>query len=117
MARAGPEATVFLKRGLDIERAKRCGRRIPTAQFNMVIASGGVVRTQFAVIVGRKFGPATRRNRAKRRLRELIRSVEARLVPHYHVLIFPKSPVVTGTFASLKQVWESLLLREGILRA
>lgn len=116
MVRSGTDAALFLRRGEDIDRAKRCGRRVPTSYFNMVIAPAGAEHTQIAVIVGRKFGPATRRNRAKRRVRELARSVEERLVPHYHVLIFPKSPVLSMPFASLRQVWETLFAREGLIR-
>ena len=107
---------LFLRRGEDIERAKRTGRRIPTACFNMVVAPAHGCPTKIAVIVGRKFGPATRRNRAKRRIRELSRSVEAQLVEHYHVLIFPKAPVVNLPYGELAQVWARLLIREGLLR-
>lgn len=114
--RRGSDRQLFLRRGVDIERAKRMGRRVPTSSFNMVVAAAHALPTKIAVIVGRKFGPATRRNRAKRRIRELSRSVEERLVDHYHVLIFPKAPVVNLPYAELAQVWVRLFAREGLLR-
>lgn len=114
--RRGSDRQLFLRRGVDIERAKRTGRRVPTSAFNVVVARADGFRTKIAVIVGRKFGPATRRNRAKRRIRELSRSVEERLVDHYHVLIFPKAPVVNLPYGDLAHAWIELLSREGLLR-
>lgn len=84
--------------------------------FNMMVAPSGTVATQIAVIVGRKFGPAVQRNRAKRRVRELARWVESRLQPGAHILIFPKRLLVTLAFASLQALWEGLFRREGLLR-
>ncbi len=107
---------VFLRRGVDIERAKRTGRRISTPYFNLVIAPALSEPAKIAVIVGRKFGSAVVRNRGKRRVRELARSVEDRLVDHYHVLVFPKAPVVTMGYSELTQIWERALHREGLLR-
>ena len=117
MRRRVRDVQLFLRRGNDIERAKRAGRRVPTAFFNMVIAPGHTPQTKIAVIVGRKFGRATARNRAKRRIRALARSVEERLMDHYHVLIFPKAPVVSQPYEELAQVWGRVLFREGLLRA
>ncbi len=116
MVRRGSDRELFLRRSEDIDRAKRVGRRVPTSQFNMIVAPAESGQLKVAVVVGRKFGPATMRNRAKRRIRELARAVEARLTPHYHVVIFPKSPVIKMRFSELTSVWQSILRREGLLR-
>lgn len=116
VARSGSDRTLLLRRSADINRAKRVGRRVPTMYFNMMVAPSGTVATQIAVIVGRKFGHAVQRNRAKRRVRELARWVESRLQPGAHILIFPKRPLVTLAFASLQAFWEGLFRREGLLR-
>lgn len=105
---------LFLRRSEDINRAKRIGRRVATPCFNVMIAPSESSHTRLAIVVGRKFGRATVRNRAKRRIRELARSVEERLTAHYHVVIFPKAPVVTMPFAQLKQVWDQVFQREGL---
>lgn len=116
IVRRGSDGELFLRRSGDIDRAKRIGRRVPTPHFNMVVAPAESGRMKLAVVIGRKFGPATVRNRAKRRIRELARAVEARLTPHYHVVIFPKSPVLKMQFVELTMVWQSILRREGLLR-
>lgn len=110
------DTQLFLSRGADIERAKRRGRRVATACFNMVTAPADSEQTKIAVIVGRKFGSATARNRAKRRVRALARAVEERLASHYHVLIFPKTPLLKMVFAQLGNLWEVVLTREGVIR-
>ncbi|MFO0774946.1 MAG: ribonuclease P protein component [Nitrospiraceae bacterium] len=117
MSRTGSDATLFLRRSADIERAKRSRRRVSLPQFNMVVAPGSDGGTQIAVIVGRKFGPATSRNRAKRRVRALARAVESRLQPQFHVLVFPKVPMLSQPYPALTALWEGALTREGLLRA
>ncbi len=67
-----------------------------------------------AVIVGRRFGLAVRRNRAKRVFRALGRAVGQSLNPGYDFLVFPKREALSLPHDRLEKVWNDALRRQGI---
>lgn len=113
--RTRTDAELFLRRGADIERAKRTGTRRSCLYFNLVVAASHEESTRVAIVVGRKLGNAVIRNRAKRRFRALARATEGRLGPHRHLIVFPRSASLTARFSDLERIWRELLERESIL--
>jgi ribonuclease P protein component len=107
---------LFLKTSREIQRIKKEGRRISTAWFNLLICTGQAERTQLAIVIGRRFGAAVRRNRAKRLFRELARSVRDAWMPGYVFLVFPKRECLTLSFDELRQVWNSTLQKQRLAR-
>jgi ribonuclease P protein component len=55
------------------------------------------------VIVGRKFGGAVKRNRIKRRLREVLRAHPEVVPAGWDWLVLPRSPVQSWSFATLNE--------------
>ncbi len=106
---------LFLKASPEIQRIKKTGRRVSTGWFNLLIDIGQQGGTQLAIVIGRRFGTAVRRNRAKRRFRELARSVSS-WTPGHVFLVFPKRECLTIPFAELRQVWNSTLQRQRLAR-
>jgi ribonuclease P protein component len=103
----------FLRASRDINFVKQHGRRFSTAMFNgLVCQANGCTRV--AIVVGRRFGTAVRRNRAKRLFRELTRQVYPHLGDGYLLVVFPKREAVTSPFESLKHAWCSTLKRQGM---
>jgi ribonuclease P protein component len=109
-------SSLFLKSSREIERIKKEGRRVSTAWFNLLICSGQAGTTQLAVVIGRRFGAAVRRNRAKRLFRELARSVRDAWVPGYAFLIFPKRECLSLSFDQLRRTWNSTIQKQGLAR-
>jgi ribonuclease P protein component len=107
---------LFLRSSRDIDYVKQHGRRISTALFNLLVCRTGVEGGQVGIIVGRRFGNAVRRNRAKRLFRELTRQVRADLLSEPAVLVFPKRDALTQSFAALEVAWRSSLTRQHLLR-
>lgn len=68
-----------------------------------------------AIIVGKRFGTAVRRNRAKRVFRELGCRVRPALLPGLDCLVFPKREVLSQSFAVLQDAWVLTLRRQGLL--
>lgn len=68
-----------------------------------------------AIIVGRRFGVAVRRNRAKRVFRALGREVVKDMNPGYEFLVFPKREALSLPHDELKEAWNSALRRQGIV--
>ncbi len=115
MAPATTASEFFLRKGADIERVKREGRRRQTPYFNLVWCAGPSSRTRMGVIVGRRLGQAVDRNRAKRIFRELARWARCRLVGGRDILIFPRRQALVVAHLTLRDAWSTVLQQEGLL--
>ena len=68
------------------------------------------------IVIGRRFGTAVRRNRAKRLFRELGRAVRPALVPGQALLVFPKRECLNLPFVELQILWRGTLQRQRLAR-
>ncbi|MDC8449625.1 MAG: ribonuclease P protein component [Nitrospira sp.] len=107
---------VFLRSNRDIQIVKHHGRRISTAFFNLLAYKMNDAPSRVGIIVGKRFGNAVRRNRAKRVFRELVRHVYPNLVPGQGLLVFPKRDALLQSREGLVQAWETSLERFHLLR-
>ena len=106
---------LFLTRGREIERVKRCGQRIQTPLFNLVFCEGAQPHIKAGIIVGRRLGKAVLRNRAKRIFRELVRTTQRELKIGREFLIFPKSRVLQQNYRFILNTWRITLSQAGLL--
>ena len=116
MAQGQGPVPFFLKRSRDIEHIKKVGRRVSTGCFNIQFCPDMFSDAMLGIVIGRRFGTAVRRNRAKRLFRELGRSVRPALLPGSGVLVFPKRECLTLPFAELETLWRSTLIRQRLAR-
>ena len=68
------------------------------------------------ITTGKKLGKAVRRNRVRRRLREIYRIHEHRFKPGYDLVVVARSAAVDATFAQLQGAYLALASKLGILR-
>ena len=106
----------FLKRSRGIQHIKKNGRRVSTGLFNLQICPGLSQDAMLGIVIGRRFGTAVRRNRAKRLFRELGRAVRPALVPGHAFLVFPKRECLNLPFAELQILWRGTLQRQRLAR-
>jgi ribonuclease P protein component len=116
MRKVQEKPDLFLRNSRDIDWIKQGDRRASTVWFNLLIRQIDGTEAKLAIIVGRRFGTAVRRNRAKRLFRELGRLVGGRLVPGYWFLVFPKRECLAEPFAILRTAWIQNLKQCGLLR-
>ena len=116
MPQGGGDRDLFIRHSREIEYAKEHGHRISTTVFNMVICRTGGGSSRIGIVVGKRFGGAVSRNRAKRLFRELTRQSHSRLVTGHHLVVFPKRESIMQPFAVLKDLWVSSLQRQRLLR-
>lgn len=116
MLQGGSDRDLFLKRSRDIEYAKQHGHRVSTTLFNVVICRTEMNGSRVGIVVGKRFGGAVSRNRAKRLFRELTRQLRGQLLPGHDLVVFPKRDSIAQPFAVLKEVWLSALERQRLLR-
>lgn len=115
MSQGGGDRTPFLRTSRDIEYVKQHGRRTSTACFNLLVCKTEAGASRVGIIVGKRFGIAVRRNRAKRLFRELTRQVSGELISSHAVLVFPKRDALGLPFEDLKGMWRATLRRQGLL--
>lgn len=115
MSQGGGDRTPFLRTSRDIEYVKQHGRRTSTACFNLLVCRTEAGASRVGIIVGKRFGIAVRRNRAKRLFRELTRQVHGELISGHAVLVFPKRDALELPFEDLKGMWRATLRRQGLL--
>jgi len=71
--------------------------------------------TRFGLATGRRLGNAVVRNRARRRLREALRSKAGSIQPGWDVLIVARPALVTSEYRTIVEALDRLLGRAGIL--
>ncbi|MET0516703.1 MAG: ribonuclease P protein component [Nitrospiraceae bacterium] len=106
------KSSLFLRRSSEIERVKRVGRRVSTTLFNLLIRTcEDDKESKLGIVLGRRFGTAVSRNRAKRLFRELAREVHGNLLPGRQFLVFPKRECLIQPFPVLRDAWKVALQR------
>jgi len=106
---------IFLRTSRDIETVKRHGRRISTTLFNLLVYKMDDAPSRVGIVVGKRFGNAVRRNRAKRVFRALVRKLHQDLIPGQALLVFPKREALLQPAEELKGMWEASLQRVHLL--
>jgi len=81
------------------------------------VVRNGLERTRYAFSTGRHLGGAVVRNRVRRRLREIVRSLSGAVAPGWDVLIVARPACVSASYAGLREVVARLLGRLGVLTA
>jgi ribonuclease P protein component len=107
-----------LRRTADFERVR--ANRSSWAQPLLVcsrIARGDSEPTRVGIVVGRRVGKATVRNRVKRRIREAARMLHPRLQPGNDVVFIARPAAAAASLADLAKAVESLVGRARLWRA
>ena len=99
-------------------------------QFNYVYKNGKCVSNEFCKVVfcknkagkvkigfsvSKKFGKAVKRNRAKRRIKEIAVSLLPRLDAKNNYIFLPREAALKAVFSEMKENMEKLLARAGLL--
>ena len=72
---------------------------------------------KIGIPVGRKFGNAVSRNRAKRRIRAICRELLQEIDESYFIIIRPKEEFKNLSYADSKEIIKLLLKDAGVLRS
>ena len=79
----------------------RTGKRRSNAHFTVFYRANGQSNSRFGVSIKKTLGGAVRRNRIRRRVREMIRLHRQELPSGWDIVIHPKSSVARGAFRAL----------------
>ncbi|MEW5803818.1 MAG: ribonuclease P protein component [bacterium] len=92
----------LLKKRRDFKQAFCLGKKIEDKYFQIIFADNEIKSTRMSVILGRKFGKATVRNKIRRRIKEIYRLNQEKFPSHTDYLIKPKGSVKDISFCELQ---------------
>jgi ribonuclease P protein component len=99
----------------DFRRVRRGGRSFAHPLVVLLVRPNGLPRSRWGVTTDRAVAGAVRRNRAKRRTREILRRISPRLQPGWDVVVIARPQAVVAEFSRLDGALAGLFERGGLL--
>ena len=111
-ARLGFPRACRLVRRAEYDAVYRDGRRRSGREFAVFLRPNGLDLSRFGWSIKKALGGAVRRNRIRRRLREIVRLHRQEISPGWDIVIHPRSSAATAEFTELTAELLKLLPRE-----
>ena len=105
-----PRACRLVRRG-DYDAVYRAGRRKSSRVFTVFLRPNGLDLSRFGWSIKKTLGTAVRRNRIRRRLREIVRLHRQEITPGWDIVIHPRSSAATADFSALAEELLGLIPR------
>lgn len=106
--------TVSLKQNHEFRRLYNRGKSAVSPYFVIYCRKTGRPVSRLGITTGVKLGCAVRRNRVRRRIREIYRTSEESLLPGYDIVVVARSRAVNARFSDLRRSFLSLTRRLGL---
>ncbi len=103
-------------RRAEYDAVYRDGRRRTSREFTAFLRPNGLDLSRFGWSVKKALGNAVRRNRIRRRLREILRLHRQEIAPGWDIVIHPRSSAATANFSPLADDLLKLLPRTPLPR-
>ena len=88
-------------RRVEYDAVYREGRRRSGREFTVFVRPNGLHLSRFGWSIKKALGTAVRRNRIRRRLREILRLHRQEIPPGWDIVIHPRSSAATADFSAL----------------
>ena len=108
--------TSTLKMNYEFHRLYQKGKSAATPFLVVYARKGKRPGNRVGFTVSTKLGKAVKRNRVRRRLREIVRLNGARLVPGYDMVIVARSRAVDCEYRRLEEAYLKACRKLGLLR-
>lgn len=106
--------TVTMKRNHEFQRLYHKGKSAASPYLALYCRKSKRGRNRLGFTVGKKVGCAVKRNRVRRRLREIYRLHEDELVPGYDIVVVARVKAVYARYAQLEKSFLSLADKLGL---
>ncbi len=87
----------------DFSRIFRRGKRIKFPGFTLVVLPNNLPFSRMGIAVGKRFGKAVKRNRAKRICRELFRLNKYRIPGGFDIVFLPHQEILEASWYKLQE--------------
>jgi ribonuclease P protein component len=103
-----PRAARLVRRS-EFDAVYREGRRRTSREFAVFLRANGLDQSRFGWSIKKTLGSAVRRNRIRRRIREIVRLHRQEISPGWDIVIHPRTSVATAEFRALTEELLKLL--------
>jgi len=100
-----------LKGRSQFEDIFQSGIAVDTASFRLLFRENRRSYSRFAAVVSKRFGPAVRRNKAKRIARNIFHEFQGKICPPCDILLFPKKTMLVHRYQLLSGDFERAIER------
>lgn len=95
----------------DYDAVYREGRRRSSREFTVFVRPNGQQVSRFGWSIKKALGTAVRRNRIRRRIREIVRLHRQEIPPGWDIVIHPRSSAATANFSAISRELLGLIPR------
>jgi ribonuclease P protein component len=106
-----------LTRSDDLKRVRRNGKSYAHPLVLLAAQASDLPQIRVGVTAGRTTGNAVQRNRAKRLLREAMRTLLPSLAPGWDLILIARAGLVSASLEDTRTALTSLLRRAGLFSA
>ena len=107
--------TVALKQNHEFRRLYSKGKSAVSPYFAIYCRKTKRPNSRLGITTGLKLGNAVKRNRARRRIRELYRTNESRLLPGYDIVVVARTKATFSKEQMVERALRSQLKKAGVL--
>ncbi|MCI8303260.1 MAG: ribonuclease P protein component [Lawsonibacter sp.] len=107
--------TVPLKQNHEFRRLYNKGKSTVSPYFVIYCRKTGRPVNRLGITTGVKLGNAVKRNRARRRIRELYRTHEQKLSAGYDIVVVARTRVIYGRFSDLERSFVQQMKKLGLI--
>lgn len=104
-----------LRKSTDFKRVRRMGKTYAHPLIVLIAHFDDSENSRFAVAAGRSLGKAVQRNRAKRIIREALRSLIPAIKPGWDIILLARRPMNEATLQQSQAALTELLHRARLL--
>lgn len=108
--------TVSLKENWQFRRLYAKGKSEVSPCLVIYCRGNGLPRSRLGITVGGKLGNAVKRNKVKRRLREIYRTNEGRFLPGFDIVVVARVRAVTCSYREMERSFLKLARKCQLLR-
>lgn len=104
-----------LNRSTDFKRVRRFGKSYAHPLIVLIKHPNDTGISRFGIVAGRPVGNAVKRNRAKRLIREIVRTIMPILTPGWDIILMARQPLAEARFEDIKSAMNMLFIRAELL--
>jgi ribonuclease P protein component len=104
-----------LTQSIDFKRVRRFGKSYAHPLVVLVVLAGADEQKHIGVMAGRSVGNAIQRNRAKRMLRESVRTILPRLNLGWNVILIARKPILNAKLPVIEDCLIQLFSKANLL--
>ncbi|UCF28219.1 MAG: ribonuclease P protein component [Chloroflexota bacterium] len=99
----------------DFERVRRLGKSYAHPFIVLIALPNELDKSRFAVAAGRSIGKAVQRNKAKRILRETLRSLIPTIESGWDIVLLARKPISNAGYQQVQAALSTLLSQANLL--